>query len=143
MFVPQLPYIPVGDLRAVVSYPLEDGAVDDREVQEALTRAALSQMVIRLTEVRDWAKVLFVGEQQRIAFARILLSRPSVVFLDESTAAMDEGLELMLYELIRAEFPDTILISVSHRATVEQFHARRIRLIGDGDWRLEQLSAES
>ena len=144
MFVPQLPYIPVGDLRAVVSYPLEGGAVDDREVQAALTKVALSQLVIRLNEVREWAKVLSVGEQQRIAFARILLSRPSVVFLDESTSAMDEGLELMLYELIRAEFPDTILISVSHRATVEQFHGRRLRLIGDGRMavrspRLEEL----
>ena len=143
MFVPQLPYIPVGDLRDVVSYPLEDGAVDDREVQEAVTKVALSQLVIRLNEVREWAKVLSVGEQQRMAFARILLSRPSVVFLDESTAAMDEGLELMLYELIRAEFPDTILISVSHRATVEQFHARRLRLIGDGNWRLDHLAPKS
>ena len=49
----------------------------------------------------------------------------------------------MLYDLIRAELPDTILISVSHRATVEQFHARRLRLIGDGDWRLEHLAPKS
>ena len=75
--------------------------------------------MIRINDdAQDWSKALSVGEQQRIAFARILLSRPRVVFLDESTSAMDEGLELMLYELIRAELPETILISVSHRATL-------------------------
>jgi putative ATP-binding cassette transporter len=105
MFVPQLPYIPLGDLRAVVSYPHEEGVVDDREIQRALVKVALSHLAIRLNDVKDWAKVLSVGEQQRIAFARVLLVRPRAVFLDESTSAMDEGLELMLYELIRAEFP--------------------------------------
>jgi putative ATP-binding cassette transporter len=83
--------------------------------------------------------VLSVGEQQRVAFARILLSKPRAVFLDESTSAMDEGLELMLYELLRAELPDTILVSVSHRSTVEQFHDRHLELVGDGEWRLDPL----
>ena len=60
------------------------------------------------------------------------------MFLDESTSAMDEGLELMLYELIRAELPTTIVVSVSHRATVEQFHGRHLELVGDGEWRLDR-----
>ena len=137
MFVPQLPYLPLGDLRAVVSYPHEEGAVGDREIQQALIKVALSHLAIRLNDVRDWAQALSVGEQQRIAFARILLTKPRAVFLDESTSAMDEGLELMLYELIRAELPETILVSVSHRATVEQFHARHLELVGGGEWRLD------
>ena len=139
MFVPQMPYLPLGDLRAVACYPLEEGAVGDREIQQALVKVALSHIVIRLNEVRDWAKVLSVGEQQRVAFARILLSKPRAVFLDESTSAMDEGLELMLYELIRAELPDTIVVSVSHRSTVEQFHDRHLELVGGGEWRLDPL----
>jgi putative ATP-binding cassette transporter len=139
MFVPQMPYLPLGDLRAAASYPLEQGVVSDREIQQALVKVALSHIVIRLNEVRDWAKVLSVGEQQRVAFARILLSKPRAVFLDESTSAMDEGLELMLYELIRGELPDTILVSVSHRSTVEQFHDRHLELVGGGEWRLDPL----
>jgi putative ATP-binding cassette transporter len=143
MFVPQLPYIPVGDLRAVVSYPREEGAVDDRQIQETLIKVALSHLAIRINDVRDWAKALSVGEQQRIAFARILLSKPRAVFLDESTSAMDEGLELMLYGLIRSELPSTILVSVSHRATVEQFHGRHLELVGGGEWRLDRLTTRS
>jgi vitamin B12/bleomycin/antimicrobial peptide transport system ATP-binding/permease protein len=143
MFVPQLPYIPLGDLRAVVSYPQEEGVVDDREIQRALVKVALSHLAIRLNDVRDWAKVLSVGEQQRIGFARVLLARPRAVFLDESTSAMDEGLELMLYELMRTEFPEAILVSVSHRSTVEQFHGRHLELVGDGEWRLDPLPTRS
>ena len=141
MFVPQLPYIPLGDLRSAVSYPHEAGVVDDREIQQALIKVALSQLVIRINDVRDWAHILSVGEQQRIAFARILLSKPRAVFLDESTSAMDEGLELMLYEMLRAELPKTILVSVSHRATVQPFHRRHLELRGGGEWRLDRLTA--
>jgi vitamin B12/bleomycin/antimicrobial peptide transport system ATP-binding/permease protein len=141
MFVPQLPYLPLGDLRAVATYPLEPGAVADRDIQQALADVALSHLVIRLGEVRDWAKTLSVGEQQRIAFARILLTRPRTVFLDESTSAMDGGLELMLYELLHAALPDTIVISVSHRTTVHRFHGRQLELTGEGAWQLSRLAS--
>jgi putative ATP-binding cassette transporter len=140
MFISQLPYIPLGDLRAVASYPSPEGAVDDDLVQGALLKVALPHLIIRINEVKDWAKVLSVGEQQRIAFARILLNKPKAVFLDESTSAMDEGLELMLYRLVRAELPDSIVVSVSHRDTVDQHHDRQLELLGDGEWRLDRLA---
>ncbi|MGB3233481.1 MAG: ABC transporter ATP-binding protein/permease [Mycobacterium sp.] len=140
MFVPQLPYLPIGDLRAVVAYPRGPGVVDDRAIQQALFDVALSHLVIRLNDVQEWTKVLSVGEQQRIAFARILLNRPSAVFLDETTSAMDEGLEQMLYRAVRAELPQTVIVSVSHRATVQQFHDQRLELVGDGEWRLGRLA---
>ncbi|MDT5181694.1 MAG: vitamin B12/bleomycin/antimicrobial peptide transport system ATP-binding/permease protein, partial [Mycobacterium sp.] len=143
MFVSQLPYIPLGDLGAVTSYPRREGEVDPGRIQQALLKVALPHLIIRINEIKDWAKVLSVGEQQRIAFARILLTAPRVVFLDESTSALDEGLEMTLYQLLRAELPDTILVSVSHRETVEQHHDRQLELLGGGRWRLDRVSATS
>ena len=80
--------------------------------------------------------MLSPGEQQRVAFARVLLSKPSVVFLDEATSALDEGQEFALYKLLRAELPDSIVVSISHRSAVGQHHAAQLELPGDGPWRL-------
>lgn len=142
MFLSQLPYVPLGDLRAVVSYPCEEGQLQDSELHDVLERVALPHLHDRLDEVQDWAKVLSPGEQQRIAFARILLTKPKAVFLDESTSALDEGLEMTLYRLVRTELPDTILVSVSHRKTVEQHHDQELRLLGGGEWQLSDLGQE-
>ena len=142
LFLSQLPYVPLGDLRAVVSYPCKEGDLSDADIVTALTKVALPHLVPRLDEVQDWAKVLSPGEQQRVAFARVLLSRPKAVFLDESTSALDEGLEMMLYQLVRTELPDVIVVSVSHRSTVEQHHEQELELLGDGRWRLSRISDE-
>jgi putative ATP-binding cassette transporter len=139
MFLSQLPYVPLGDLRAVVTYPGKEGTIEDDTLTGMLNKVALPHLVDRLDEVLDWAKVLSPGEQQRIAFARILLTKPKVVFLDESTSALDEGLEFLLYQLVRTELPDTILVSVSHRSTVEQHHTHELELLGDGEWRLGRV----
>lgn len=137
MFLSQLPYVPLGDLRAVVSYPAKPGEIDDRRLRDVLRRVSLPHLVDRLDEVQDWAKVLSPGEQQRIAFARILLTKPKALFLDEATSALDEGLEMMLYTALRTELPDCIVVSVSHRSTVEQHHEQELELLGDGgQWRL-------
>ena len=140
MFLSQLPYIPLGDLRAAATYPSPTGSVPDDDVQRALLKVALPHLIIRIREVRDWGKILSVGEQQRMAFARILLNKPKAVFLDESTSALDEGLEVMLYAVVRSELPDVILVSVSHRDTVEQHHDQQLELLGDGAWRLDRLT---
>jgi len=142
MFLSQLPYVPLGDLRAVVTYPGKEGSIDDNTLKRMLLRVALPHLVDRLDEVLDWAKVLSPGEQQRIAFARILLTKPKVVFLDESTSALDEGLEFMLYQLVRTELPDTIVVSVSHRSSVEQHHTQELELLGDGEWRLGRVQGD-
>ena len=136
MFLSQLPYVPLGDLRTVVSYPANAGDISDEDLQQMLARVALSHLTGRLNEVQDWAKVLSPGEQQRVAFARVLLNKPRAVFLDEATSALDEGLEYEVYDLVRTELPDTILVSVSHRPSVEQHHQRHLELLGEGAWRL-------
>lgn len=142
MFLSQLPYVPLGDLRAVVSYPAEPGDIADEELQRVLAKVALPHLVIRLNEVQDWAKVLSPGEQQRIAFARVLLHKPQAVFMDEATSALDEGLEYTLYSLLRRELPSTIVVSVSHRPTVEQHHEQNLELLGGGEWRLGRVEGE-
>lgn len=142
LFLSQLPYVPLGDLRAVVSYPCKEGDLSDQDITEALSKVALPHLIPRLEEVQDWAKVLSPGEQQRVAFARVLLSKPKAVFLDESTSALDEGLEMMLYQLVRRELPNTIVVSVSHRSTVEQHHEQELELLGDGGWRLSRITDE-
>jgi vitamin B12/bleomycin/antimicrobial peptide transport system ATP-binding/permease protein len=139
MFLSQLPYVPLGNLRAVVSYPAEEGTIDDDTLKSTLVKVALPHLVDRLDEVLDWAKVLSPGEQQRISFARVLLTRPKAVFLDEATSALDEGLEFVCYNLVRTELPETILVSVSHRSTVEQHHTHELELLGDGEWRLGRV----
>lgn len=141
MFLSQMPYVPLGDLRAVVSYPNEPGSIPDGTLREVLEKVALPHLADRLDEEQDWAKVLSPGEQQRVAFARILLTKPEAVFLDESTSALDEGLELMLYRLVRSELPQTIVVSVSHRSTVEQHHSRQLKLLGDGRWEVGAVQA--
>jgi putative ATP-binding cassette transporter len=142
LFLSQLPYVPLGDLRAVVSYPCKEGDLSDQDITDALSKVALPHLIPRLEEVQDWAKVLSPGEQQRVAFARVLLSKPKAVFLDESTSALDEGLEMLLYQLVRRELPNTIVVSVSHRSTVEQHHEQELELLGDGGWRLSRVTDE-
>jgi putative ATP-binding cassette transporter len=143
LFLSQMPYVPLGDLRAVISYPCEEGTLEDSELHDVLAKVALPHLSDRLNEVEDWAKVLSPGEQQRIAFARILLTKPKAVFLDESTSALDEGLEMTLYQLVRTELPNTILVSVSHRKTVEQHHTKQLHLLGGGEWELTSVEDDA
>jgi putative ATP-binding cassette transporter len=143
MFLSQLPYVPLGSLRGVVCYPNSPEDIAEDTLRDTLTKVALTPLCDRLDEERDWAKVLSPGEQQRIAFARILLTKPKAVFLDEATSALDEGLEYALYQTLRSELPDCVVVSVSHRRAVEQHHAQELELLGGGPWRLGPVETES
>jgi putative ATP-binding cassette transporter len=140
LFLSQVPYVPLGDLRTVVSYPRDAGEFGDAEIGAALNAVSLGHLATRLDEGTDWSRVLSPGEQQRISFARALLFKPRAVFLDESTSALDEGQEFALYRALRAAVPDCVVVSVSHRATVEQHHDQRLELLGDGGWRLGPIA---
>lgn len=138
MFLSQVPYLPLGDLRSVLSYPNRECTIDDADLAAALDDVALGHLAGRLNEYQDWSKSLSPGEQQRIAFARVLLQKPRVIFLDESTSAIDEGQEYAIYRLLRSRLPHSIIVSVTHRGTVEQHHEHHLRLFNDGRWELER-----
>ncbi|WP_137725965.1 ABC transporter ATP-binding protein/permease [Prescottella subtropica] len=139
LFLSQFPYLPLGDLRDAVAYPGQAADFGDDRIRDVLGRVALGHLTDRLGEPEDWSAILSPGEQQRVAFARIVLLRPQVAFLDEATSAVDEGLEYQLYTLIREDVPDCMLVSVSHRSTVDRHHTRRLELLGDGAWQLSTV----
>jgi len=128
LFLPQKPYLPIGTLREVVSYPNLPGAVDDAVLRETLEAVGLSEMAGRLDESAHWALRLSPGEQQRIAFARALVQKPDWLFLDEATSAVDEVGEARLYTLLRDRLPNTTLLSVGHRSSLRSFHTRQLVL---------------
>ncbi|MBO2926744.1 ABC transporter ATP-binding protein/permease [Metapseudomonas otitidis] len=142
LFLSQRPYLPLGDLRTAIAYPNTAVAEDDERLKQALRQVNLAHLAERLELSQDWTRILSIGEQQRLAFARVLFNRPRVVFLDESTSAMDEGLEHALYSLLREHLDETLLVSVGHRATLAQFHTHRLDVDGQGGWALREQARD-
>ena len=126
LFLPQRPYLPIGTLREVVSYPMPSAGVTDAALGEALEAAGLPEFAGRLDEAGHWAQQLSPGQQQRIAFARALVQKPEWLFLDEATSALDEMSEARLYRLLRERLPGTTVFSIGHRGTLGAFHGRRL-----------------
>ncbi|HTF46959.1 MAG TPA: ATP-binding cassette domain-containing protein, partial [Pseudonocardia sp.] len=137
LFLSQQPYLPFGTLRHALTYPEPPEFVTTERAQEVLRQVFLAHLVDSVDEEDTWWRILSPGEQQRIGFARILINRPSVAFLDESTSSIDEGLEFALYTLIREQLPDCTLFSVGHRSTLNQLHSHHLELLPDGQWNLE------
>lgn len=138
LFLSQRPYLPLGTLRAALTYPAPEAS--DQALADALQKVHLAQLQDRLNQEADWSRILSLGEQQRLAFARVLINRPDIAFLDEATSATDEGLEYTLYELLRRELPQCILVSVGHRSTLAQFHQYTLELGGlsmSGLWSMQ------
>ena len=132
LFLPQKPYLPIGTLREVTSYPAPAAGVDDAALREALELVGLGPLTGRLDESAHWALALSPGEQQRIAFARALVQKPEWLFLDEATSALDEDTEARLYALLRDRLPGATIVSVGHRSTLRAFHARRVLVTPNG-----------
>ncbi len=134
LFLSQKSYLPQGSLRATLYYPNPIPQQDEQNAVDVLKSVQLAHLVDKLDEERDWTRILSLGEQQRLAIARLLLAKPKVAFLDEATSSMDEGLEFAMYQLILDQLPDTILISVGHRSTLKQHHNISLMLTGNGEW---------
>jgi putative ATP-binding cassette transporter len=138
LFLPQKPYLPLGTLRASLYYPAIP-AHSDGLAAAVLRRCHLGHLADRLDEEHDWTRILSLGEQQRLAIGRVLLNRPLVVFLDEVSSALDEGLEHAMYRLLREALPEATLISVGHRSSLLGLHTRVLELLGEGRWRVQAL----
>jgi putative ATP-binding cassette transporter len=132
LFLSQRPYLPLGNLRSALTYPAV--LLDDALINDALLKVQLGHLQAHLDEPADWSSILSLGEQQRLAFARVLLNQPRIAFLDEATSATDEGLEHALYALLRQELPQCMLVSVGHRSTLDGFHSHRLVLRQGGQW---------
>ena len=122
LFLPQRPYLPLGTLADALVYPRAAAELSREALAEALCAVGLPELVERLDEEANWAQRLSIGEQQRLAFARVLLARPEIVFLDEATSALDEAAEISLYRLLREAPWRPTIVSVGHHGTLRRFH---------------------
>jgi len=137
LFIPQKPYMILGNLREQLCYPQQPQRFSDDHLRSVLEQVRLTDLVQRYPDLdvkQDWPRLLSLGEQQRLAFARLLLNSPKFVVLDEATSALDVATERHLYELLRQR--DMAFISVGHRPTLMSFHQTVLELVGDGSWRL-------
>jgi vitamin B12/bleomycin/antimicrobial peptide transport system ATP-binding/permease protein len=140
LFLPQKPYMVLGSLRQQLLYPNVEREVKDEELQSVLARVNLPELAERVGgfEVEQrWADVLSLGEQQRLAFARLLLNKPHYLVLDESTSALDVENERKLYDLLREL--EISFVSVGHRTSLIGYHNKLLELSADGSWNLRDI----
>lgn len=128
MYLPQKNYLPWDTLKVVLAYPQPADAYSDEACRQALIDCRLPRLAGQLHEQARWSMRLSLGEQQRLVFARALLSQPDFLFLDESTSALDIDTERHLYQLLIERLPGTALVSVAHRPTLEVFHTHGLEL---------------
>ncbi|MEG4327810.1 ABC transporter ATP-binding protein/permease, partial [Microcoleus sp. herbarium5] len=137
LFLPQRPYMILGSLRSQLLYPNSSSEVDEEKLRCVLASVNLADLPDRLGGFDadlDWGEILSLGEQQRLAFARLLLTEPRYAILDEATSALDLKNEQHLYEQLQAT--KTTFVSVGHRMSLLQYHQQVLELVGDGSWRL-------
>lgn len=132
LFLPQKSYLPIGTLRAAVAYPAPENAYKDLAIQHYFALCRLPHLADRLDESDNWSQRLSPGEQQRLAFVRVLLTRPEILFLDEASSALDADTEEALYHLVVQELPDAAIISIAHREIVAKYHQIRWQFVRHG-----------
>ena len=127
-FVPQQPYMPLGALRSVLTYPDDDKAYDDDRIVKAMQRCGLGYLASRLDEEERWDRALSGGERQRVAFARLLLQKPDIIVMDEATSALDEESQDDMLSMINNELAASTIVSIGHRPGIENYHNRLLHL---------------
>jgi ABC-type uncharacterized transport system fused permease/ATPase subunit len=144
LFLPQKPYMVLGSLRQQLWYPNYPLDREDQPLINLLEKVNLSHLVVRydsLDQVEDWSTILSLGEQQRLAFARLLLTQPQYAILDEATSALDSKNEAILYQQLQ-KTPVTF-VSVGHRSSLIQYHQQVLALLEDHHWTLSSTDTKS
>jgi len=139
MFVPQKSYMPVQSLEDVLQYPGLANKRSDEELENFLVACKLGHLRGKLHIVADWGQALSLGEQQRVAFVRVLLQKPQWLFLDEATSALDEETERLIYRCIDTELSQSAMVSVGHRHTLTKYHNAKLEFDGAGKWRQSKI----
>ncbi len=141
MFLPQKPYLPLGTLRNALCYPHADGYRPE-DLEKVLEECGLWRLASSLDKDEDWSHELSLGEQQRLAFSRVLLVKPEFIFLDEATASLDEDSEAALYGLLRSKLPHAAVTSVGHRSTLLTWHTIRLKWEREATWVQSTIAGE-
>jgi putative ATP-binding cassette transporter len=142
MFIPQKPYMLLGSLREQLCYPQAPDKFSDDQLRHVLEQVRLPDLVRRYPDLdikQDWPRLLSLGEQQRLGFARLLLNSPRFVVLDEATSALDVATEQALYGMLVGL--NMGFVSVGHRPTLRDYHDNVLELDGTGAWRLMPSSS--
>jgi vitamin B12/bleomycin/antimicrobial peptide transport system ATP-binding/permease protein len=138
LFLPQKPYMILGTLRNQLTYPHDSSDITDTELEKVLEKVNLADLAERFGGFdveKDWADVLSLGEQQRLAFARILINKPHYIILDEATSALDIANEAELYRHLKQT--EATFISVGHRPTLAQYHHKILHFLDKDNWAIE------
>jgi putative ATP-binding cassette transporter len=128
LFISQKPYLPRTNLRHTICYPKAKNLPDDDKIIQVLTQCGLSYLSEKLDHICDWSHSLSLGEQQKLAFCRIIINKPDILYLDEVTSALDECSEEYLYTEIISLLPKSLMISIGHRSTLVALHTRTLNL---------------
>ncbi|WP_297918105.1 ABC transporter ATP-binding protein/permease [uncultured Campylobacter sp.] len=127
MFIPQKPYLAPLSLKELICYPQPPRA-DDAEFLEILRRVGLEKFARMLNSRADYVKILSGGEAQRLSFARIHYHKPSFVFADEITSALDPASARELLLGLRADLPRLGMLAIVHQTGLEDIFERTIEL---------------
>lgn len=136
LFLPQRPYIILGSLREQLLYPQQQEVTDEQllEMLEKVNLPLIGNKISSLDVTVEFNKILSIGEQQRLAFARLLLAQPTYAVLDEATSSLDIKNEKLLYNQLQQS--DITYISVGHRSTLVDYHDRVLRINNDRSYNL-------
>jgi len=140
LFLPQRPYIILGTLREQLLYPQADDQISDLELEIILKKVNLQHLLTEKNSFDrevNWEQVLSLGEQQRLAFARLFITRPTFTILDEATSALDLPNEASLYQQLQET--ETTFISVGHRESLFNYHQWVLELIENSHWQLSTV----